>query len=72
VDLAIREALPNVSTVQWPSAGSSGDPATRTVAEGGSVRERVLDYLTRNVPNDAQREPLVALAVGFLDRVCHR
>ncbi len=72
VDIAIRDALPNVSGVEWQSLVSSDDAATRTVAEVGNVRERVLDYLARNTPEYPQRDALFALAAEFLDREGHR
>lgn len=67
VDIAIREAGLSVSTVKWPSADPPDDPATRTVADGGSVRDRVLDYVTRNAPAE-HRDALLTLAGEFLDR----
>jgi hypothetical protein len=37
------------------------------VADEGSVRERVLDYVTRNAPAE-HRDALLILAGEFLDR----
>jgi exonuclease SbcD len=71
VDIAIRDTLPNVSAVEWPSPGPADGPTLRAVPVGGSVRERVLNYLTDHTSAE-YRDELLALAATFLDREGYR
>jgi exonuclease SbcD len=66
VDLAIRDAMLNISTVEWQSPEPVEAPAALTMPVG-SVRERVLDYVSQK-STDEHREALLALAAQFLDR----
>ena len=73
VDSAIRDALPNISSVEWRSPETADDPVARSVPAGGSVRARVLDYLAARLSaDDRQREGLLDLAAAFLDQEGHR
>lgn len=66
---AIREALPNVTRIEWQPPVLEGGPAARVVSHGGDIRTSVLDYLERRIPaDDPQRQDLLALAVRFLDQ----
>jgi exonuclease SbcD len=71
IDLAVRAALPHV-TFDCPSP----EPAAASAPIGDSeesVRERVLAGLTRRlVANDPDRNDLLALATGYLDREGYR
>jgi DNA repair exonuclease SbcCD nuclease subunit len=73
IDLAIRDALSAVTTVEWrPPETDSGQQAP-IVLKGNTVRERVLGYLADRIPaDDSERDALLALAVHFLDREAHR
>jgi DNA repair exonuclease SbcCD nuclease subunit len=72
VDLAIRNAIPNVAEIEWQSPAITDGPVTRTVPLGNSVRQRVVDYLARLLADDPQRDGLLALAAVFLDQEGHR
>ncbi len=71
VDLTIRDALPNVSRVEWPTAASAAG-ASPVAAMSGSVRERVIAHL-ESKPNDAAapKDELLRLARTFLDQLGH-
>jgi DNA repair protein SbcD/Mre11 len=72
VDIAIRDTLPGIVTkVEWQYPEPANGSISRAKPAGGSVRERVLDYLARNVPLEC-RDDLLALTVEFLDRDGHR
>src|SRR5262249_35048951 len=71
VDLAIRDALPNVSIIDRRPPPEDALPLP--IPEGGSVRERVLNYLDgRLAADDPQRDGVLALATEFLDHEGHR
>lgn len=66
---AIREALPNVTRIEWQPPALEDAPAARVVRHGGDIRKSVLDYLERRIPaDDPQRQDLLALAGRFLDQ----
>ncbi len=70
VDLTIRDSLPNVASVTRRAIESVAAPAALA---GGTVRERVLEYLAACVDaSDPQRADLIRLASDFLDREGHR
>jgi exonuclease SbcD len=72
VEIVIRDALPNVSAVQWQSPEPLDIAIDRAVPPGDSVRTRVLGYLAKNVrEDDSQRDGLLALAGAFLDQEGH-
>jgi exonuclease SbcD len=71
VEAAIREALPNVSRVDWASPEPVAGPAA--VPVGGTVRDRVLNYLESCLhADDPQRAALLELAGTFLDQEARR
>jgi exonuclease SbcD len=66
---AIREALPNVTGIEWQPPALEDAPAARVVSHGGDIRKSVIDYLERRIPtDDPQRQDLLALAARFLDQ----
>ena len=68
VDRAIREALPHVTGVSWQPPALDGTVSARAVEPGESVRDTVLDYLRRRLPeDDSQRAALLALAERYLE-----
>jgi DNA repair protein SbcD/Mre11 len=67
--LTIREALPNVTNVEWRATAPAAAPAALA---GASVRERVLEYLGARIDeDDPLRADLLKLVGDLLTREEH-
>lgn len=65
----IREALPNVTRIDWQPPQLDDVPSARAVSHSGDFRFKVLDYLERRLlADDPHRQELLALATRFIDQ----
>jgi exonuclease SbcD len=68
VDRAIREGLPNVTSVSWQAPELDGSPTARAIEISPTIHETVLNYLRRRLhEDDPQRLALLQLAEQFLE-----